>query len=120
MRLTTTTWPGSQGFGPNLPDRDYHNGCVQEFVAELEAIWQPSQDREPLFKAAHLGAVEDLSGLAEDADGDAFAVKVEPDVEHSHLHKSGPHHLFPRHPLTAACFIVPHLRAPQFRQSATV
>lgn len=35
----------------------------------------------------YLGAVEDLSSLAEHAERNAFAVDVEPDVEHRRLHK---------------------------------
>jgi hypothetical protein len=60
-------------------------------VADLEAIRQALEDMEHLLEAPHLGAAEHLSGFAEDADGNAFAVNVEPDVEQSCLHKSESH-----------------------------
>src|SRR5262249_759244 len=57
-------------------------------VADLEAVGQGLEDPHHLVDGADLGATDDLSGLAEDADRDALVVEIETDVEHRCLLKS--------------------------------
>src|SRR5262245_43770613 len=57
-------------------------------VADLEAIGQRLEDAHHLVEGADLGAADDRPGLAEDADGDALVVEIEPDREHGCLRKS--------------------------------
>ena len=62
--------------------------AAARLVADLEPIRQPLEQAQHLLDAAHAGALDDLPGLAEHADGDVLGVDVEPDVEHGNLRKS--------------------------------
>ena len=62
--------------------------AAARLVADREAVGQPFEQAQHLVDAAHAGALDDLPGLAEHAEGDVLAVDVEPDVEHENLRKS--------------------------------
>jgi hypothetical protein len=57
-------------------------------VADLEAVGQAPEEAQHLLEAAHSGALDDLPGLAERAEGEVLAVDVEPGVERRNLPKS--------------------------------
>src|SRR4029079_18317475 len=81
-------------------------------VADLEAIGQAFEDAHHFVNRPHLRAAGDLTRLAEHADRDAFAVDIEPDVEHECLRKLGDVRnsatKFHATRLTEASFIVSH------------
>src|SRR5262249_55359872 len=52
------------------------------FVADLEAAGQRLEDPHHFVDGADLDAADDLPGLAEHADRDAFVVDIETDVKH--------------------------------------
>src|SRR5579864_4767068 len=81
-------------------------------VADLEAIGQAFEDSHHLVDRPYLGAAGDLPRLAEHAERNAFAVDIEPDVEHDCLLRLGyvrtSTTVFHVTRLTEASFIVSH------------
>src|SRR5262249_3517435 len=69
-------------------------------VAHLEPVGQSLEGGQHLLEGPNLGAADDLSGLAEHADGDAGAVDVESDVKHGGLQVGvrRAHRQVPRYP----------------------
>src|SRR4051812_21613236 len=57
-------------------------------VADLEAVGQAAEDAQHLLDASYAGAVDNLPGLVESAEGDVAAVNIEPNVQQRGLLKS--------------------------------
>src|SRR5271157_2669411 len=83
-------------------------------VADLEAIGQAFEDSHHFLDGSHLAAARNLPCPAEHAQGNTFAVDIEPDVEHKCLLKPGyvrtSTTVFHVTRLTEASFIVSHRR----------